>query len=315
MGKRVLVFLTVNFAVIITISIILSMLGVNHYITDQGIDFGSLLIFCSLFGMGGAFVSLYMSKWAAKRMMGVQIIDPNAPGEMGELVHQIHNLAKAARLPKMPDVGIYESPELNAFATGRSRSNSLVAVSTGLLRSMNRDQVEGVLAHEVSHIANGDMVTMTLVQGVVNAFVMFIARIIAFGISQAGSDDEEGMGSSPFMHMMIVIALEMALMPLGMIVVAYFSRGREFRADAGSATLVGSNKMISALEALGRNANSLSAGQDAFASLKIAGRPSRMTKLLSMHPPLEDRIQALKFAGKAPNNKYDSYGNVLRTSQ
>ena len=297
MGRRIAFFFIVNLAIIITISILLSVLGVESYITSTGLNLKALLILCLAFGMGGAFISLWMSKWIAKKMMGVQIIKPGSPGEAGRLVQRIHNIAKAARLPKMPEVGIYPSPEVNAFATGPSKKNSLVAVSEGLLRNMNDDEVEGVLAHEVSHIANGDMVTMTLIQGVVNAFVMFLARVIAFAITSATRrGGEGGIGSSPLAHMFIVIALQIILMPIGMIVVAYVSRKREFRADAGSARLVGRDKMIAALERLRKNMGHMEMEKShaSITSLKISGRPSKFMALLSTHPPLEDRIAALK---------------------
>lgn len=295
MGRRIFLFLIVNFAIIITISILLSVLGVEYYITPRGLDLKDLLIFCLVFGMGGAFISLWMSKWIAKKMMKVQVIKPGSPGEAGRLVQRVHNIAKAARLPKMPEVGIYPSPEVNAFATGPSKKNSLVAVSEGLLQNMNDDEVEGVLAHEISHIANGDMVTMTLIQGVVNAFVMFLARVIAFAIASATSRDKNsGIGSSPIAHIFLVIALELILMPLGMVVVAYVSRKREFRADAGSARLVGRNKMIAALERLRKNMGHMEKGHASITSLKISGRPSKFMAILSTHPPLEDRIAALK---------------------
>src|SRR3989344_3377431 len=174
-AKRVFVFFIVNMAIMVTLSLVLSLLGVGNYYRPGGLDYQTLLIFCSVFGMGGAFVSLLLSKFMAKHMMGVQVLDPRSPGDLGALVQRVHNLARGAGLSKMPEVGIYNSPEPNAFATGPSRNNSLVAVSTGLLDRMKSDEVEGVLAHEIAHIANGDMVTMTLVQGVVNTFVMFLA--------------------------------------------------------------------------------------------------------------------------------------------
>ncbi len=296
-GKRLFLFLFINLAVILSLSILLSLLGVNHYITANGIDFTALLIFCSVFGMGGAFISLWISKPIAKWTMKIKIISPQSPGQFADLVNSVHTLAKAAKLPKMPEVGIYESPEINAFATGPSKSNSLVAVSTGLLESMDQEQTMGVLAHEVAHIANGDMVTMTLIQGVVNTFVMVLARVIAFAVSSAFSrDSEEGIGQSPFMHMMIVFALEMLLMPIGMIVVAHFSRIREFRADKGSATINGRQGMIAALKALqvaqARAYASSSSTHASMSSLQISNRPSKVS-LFSTHPSLEDRIRAL----------------------
>src|SRR6266513_3044461 len=188
-GKRILLFLVVNTLVVVTISLALSLLGVNSRLGSG--RFESLMVFCLVWGMGGAFVSLGLSRLIAKWFMGVQVVDPNtADSSLQELVQMVHRLAQRAGLPEMPEVGIYDSPEVNAFATGPSRSRSLVAVSAGLLNSMGWREVEGVLGHEVSHIANGDMVTMTLIQGIINAFVMFLARVLAFALSQGGRRDE-----------------------------------------------------------------------------------------------------------------------------
>ena len=281
--KRVFLFMAVNLLVMLTISVVLQFLGVGHYLSARGIDYRSLAVFCLVWGMGGAFISLALSRVMAKWSMGVKIIDPRSGDK---LVETVHALARRAGLPVMPEVGIYDSPEINAFATGPTRSRSLVAVSTGLLGSMNKDELEGVLAHEVAHIANGDMVTMTLVQGVVNAFVMFLARIIAFALSR-GDRDSRGMDR------MTVFALEMGLGVLGMVVVAWFSRHREFRADAGSATIGGREKMIAALQALQRRFEP-SDEQEAYATLKIAGGRGGFLALISTHPPIKDRIEALR---------------------
>ncbi len=288
--------MAVNILVVATISILLQILGVKPYLTRYGMDYQSLAIFCLVWGMGGAFISLLISKQMAKWMMGVHVIDGNSTGREERLIVQkVHALAQKAGLTKMPEVGIYESPEVNAFATGPSRSNSLVAVSRGLLNRMNEAEVEGVLGHEVSHIANGDMVTMTLIQGVVNAFVMFLARVIAFAISAAGRerDDRRGFGGSYFL---VQFALEMVFMVLGSMVVAWFSRYREFRADAGSARVAGREKMISSLQALQRvyempipeNA------QPAFQAMKISSHKGGFLRLFSTHPPLEERIERLQ---------------------
>ena len=281
--KRVFLFMAVNLLVMLTISIVLQFLGVGHYLSARGVDYRSLAVFCLVWGMGGAFISLALSRVMAKWSMGVKIIDPRSGDK---LVETVHELARRAGLPAMPEVGIYDSPEPNAFATGPTSSRSLVAVSTGLLESMNQAELEGVLAHEVAHIANGDMVTMTLVQGVVNAFVMFLARIIAFALSR-GDRDSRGMDR------MTVFALEMGLGLLGMVVVAWFSRHREFRADAGSAKLGGREKMIAALHALQRRFEP-SDEQEAFATLKIAGGRGGFLALISTHPPIKDRIEALR---------------------
>ena len=281
--KRVFLFMAVNLLVMLTISVVLQFLGVGHYLSARGVDYRSLAVFCLVWGMGGAFISLALSRVMAKWSMGVKVLDPRS-GDA--LVETVHALARRAGLPAMPEVGIYDSPEPNAFATGPTRSRSLVAVSTGLLESMNKDELEGVLAHEVAHIANGDMVTMTLVQGVVNAFVMFLARIIAFALSR-GDRDSRGMDR------MTVFALEMVLGVLGMVVVAWFSRHREFRADAGSAKLGGREKMIAALQALQRRFEPHDE-QEAFATLKIAGGRGGFLALISTHPPIKDRIEALR---------------------
>ena len=201
----------------------------------------------------------------------------------------MHGLARGARLPALPEVGIYDSPEVNAFATGPTKSRALVAVSSGLLGRMNRDEVEGVLGHEITHVANGDMVTMTLLQGVVNAFVLFFARVVAMAVSQNVRQESRGM-----VNFLVVIVLQIVLSLLGALVVAAFSRWREFRADHGGATLAGTPKMIAALERLRRNAEMVDTSHEALATLKIAGAPSRFMTLLASHPPLEERIARLQ---------------------
>ncbi|HAZ07788.1 MAG TPA: protease HtpX [Elusimicrobia bacterium] len=289
--KRVFLFMAVNLLVVATLSITLQFLGVRPYLSARGLDYGALMTFCLIWGMGGAFISLGLSRIVAKWSMGVQVIDPQeARGESMELLQTVHRLAQTAGLPVMPEVGIYESPELNAFATGPTKSRALVAVSTGLLGSMSRPELEGVLAHELTHVANGDMVTMTLIQGVVNAFVMFLARVIAFAVAQNMERDNRRM-----VQFAVTLALEIALSLLGMVVVAWFSRRREFRADAGGARLAGRGGMIAALEALQRRYEPLES-QTAYASLKIAGKTGGFMALLSTHPPLEVRIAALKGA-------------------
>jgi heat shock protein HtpX len=296
-AKRMVLFFIVNIAMITTISILLSILGVGPYLSKSGLNYESLAVFCLVWGMGGAFFSLAISRITAKWMMGVKVIDPQNSGQYQDLLQRVHLLAKAARLPAMPEVGVYESPEVNAFATGPSKKRSLVAVSTGLLHSMDRDQVEGVLAHEVAHIANGDMVTMTLVQGIINAFVMFIARIAAFAISVAianRSDDSDEAPANPMIFHLVTIVLEIALGILGTMVVAHFSRAREFRADEGGAKLAGREKMRSALERLLQNSNRIDSAHESLATLKISGRRGGFLALFSTHPPLEDRIARLK---------------------
>lgn len=294
--KRIALFLAVNALVMITISVTLNLLGVKPYLTAQGLDFFSLLVFCLVWGMGGAFISLALSRVMAKWMMGVQIIpaDTRDPA-LHNLVQMVHEMARAARLPAMPEVGIYDSPEVNAFATGPSKSRSLVAVSSGLLQRMKAEEVRGVIGHEVAHIANGDMVTMTLIQGVVNAFVMFLARAIAYGLTMSRGQDSEERGGVPMSYYVVQFVLEMVFMVLGSMVVAWFSRYREFRADSGGARLAGRNNMIQALEGLQRTFGQIEPGsQPAIQALKISSPPGRFLRLFSTHPPLEERIERLR---------------------
>ena len=294
MFKRISLFLLTNFLVILTISVVINLLGIQPYLTSSGIDYGSLLAFCAVWGMGGAFISLAISKWMAKRAMGVSIIDPNTSDPASrELVQIVHNLARSARLPKMPEVGIYTSPEVNAFATGPSKSNSLVAVSTGLLDHMDKRELEGVLGHEIAHIANGDMVTMTLIQGVINAFVMFFARIAAFAVSSAMRGNGERSPSFLIQHGLVIL-FDIVFGILGSLVVFYFSRQREFRADRGGATLAGRDKMIKALEKLKRTSELVDRRQESLATLKIAGSPKGFMALFMSHPPLEKWIESLR---------------------
>ena len=299
MFRRFGFFFFVNIGIVLMLSMVLNLLGVKPYLTSYGLDYVSLGIFCLVWGTGGAFISLMISKWIAKKMYGVQIIESHS--QMGWVVNAVHDYAKKAGLHKMPEVGIYESPEINAFATGPSKSNSLVAVSTGLLQKMDRDQVEGVLGHEVSHIANGDMVTMTLIQGIMNAFVMFLARIVAFAIDNATrGNDNRGGGLGIFGYMITVFVFEMIFGLIGQIFVSYFSRAREYRADYGGALLAGRDKMISSLQALQKNYETMvqvqqheSSGQKYFHAMQISSKQGLM-RLLSTHPPLTDRIEALK---------------------
>jgi heat shock protein HtpX len=287
--KRIFLFGLVNVLVVVTISITLSLLGVQPYLTANGLDLGALALFCLIWGMGGAFISLALSRVMAKWMMGVKVIDPKtASGGSLELVRLVHGLAERAGLPAMPEVGIYESPELNAFATGPTKARALVAVSTGLLASMDRASLEGVLGHELTHVANGDMVTMTLIQGVVNAFVMFLARVIAFALTRSLKRESRG-----FVQMLIVIVLQIGLSLLGSLVVAWFSRWREFRADAGGARLAGREKMIGALQRLQERYRPLEA-KPAYAALKIAGKTGGLLSFFASHPPLDARIAALR---------------------
>ncbi len=280
----------------VTISIITSVLGVRGYISNSGLNMTALLTLCLIWGMTGSLISLALSKVMAKWMMGVETIDPRGP--YGHLYASVQRLSQAARIP-MPEVGIYNSPEVNAFATGPSQSSALVAVSTGLLERMNTTEVDGVLAHEVSHIANGDMVTMTLIQGVVNAFTMFLARIISYGVTMAISrnDDDGPSVFSSGIYFIITLVLDILFSILGSLVVAYFSRQREFRADAGGAKLAGRASMIAALENLQRTYEVVDDSRaPSMASLKISSHKGGWFALFSTHPPLEDRIAALKNA-------------------
>ena len=286
--KRILLFLLTNLAIMATLSIVLSVLGVGGYLTATGIDYGALMVFCLVWGMGGAFISLLLSKFIAKMAMGVQVIDGRSGhDDLDWLYRTVQQLATRANIP-MPEVGYYNSAEVNAFATGPSKRRSLVAVSSGLLQTMKRDEVEGVLAHEITHIENGDMVTMTLIQGVVNAFVMFFARIIA-NVARQMVDEK----NSYLVNMLVTIVLDILLGILGMMIVAWFSRAREFRADAGGARLAGRPQMIGALQRLMQTHELVDTRQASLATLKISGKRGFMA-LLSTHPPLEERIAALQ---------------------
>jgi heat shock protein HtpX len=285
-------FLLTNFLIMITLSIIINLLGIQPYLSANGISYESLMLFCLVWGMGGSIISLILSKRMAIWGMGVKVIDPAINhNEYRELVRIVHSLAQRANLRTMPEVGIYDSPEVNAFATGPSRNNSLVAVSTGLLRSMNRIQVEGVLGHEVAHIANGDMVTMTLVQGVVNAFVMFFARIVARIVGQFFRD--ENGRPAVFVESILVLLFDVIFGILGSIVVCYVSRQREFRADTGGAMLAGRDRMIHALQCLAGTRQLVNYDHPEMQTMKISS-PKGLFALLMTHPPLEERIERLK---------------------
>jgi heat shock protein HtpX len=294
-AKRIVLFLLLNAVVILTISVLLRVLGIQPYLTERGIDYGSLMAFCLVWGMGGAFISLALSRVMAKAAMRVQVIDPQSREPMAqELLQTVERLARSAGLP-MPQVGIYQSDDINAFATGPTRSRALVAVSTGLLRKLGRDEVEGVLGHEMTHVANGDMVTMTLLQGVVNAFVMFLARALAFAAAQSmRRDDSENVSFGIYFAVQIV--LEIVFMILGSIVVASFSRWREFRADAGGAHLAGRDRMVRALTALKRDVENVTpqTASPAFAAFRISNRGGGWLGLFASHPPLDERIARLE---------------------
>lgn len=293
MFKRIFLFMLTNILVMVSVSIILSVLGVGNYLTASGINYSALMVFCLVWGFVGSGISLMMSKFMAKRMMGVEIVDDR--GQYGDLVRRVHQLSRQAGLTKMPEVGVYQSNEVNAFATGPSRNNSLVAVSTGLLHQMTSEEVEGVLAHEVAHIANGDMVTMALIQGVVNAFVMFFARIAAFALQNAlsGDRDDDRPANTGWAYHLSVMVFEIAFSFLGMFVIAYYSRIREFRADKGAAQYAGKHKMVSALKRLQQKIDLVDDSQEALKTMKITSKKGLMN-FLSTHPSLEDRIAALE---------------------
>ena len=288
MAKRILLFLVTNLAIMVTLSIVLSLLGISgYYRPGGGLNYSALMVFCLVWGMGGAAISLLISRWIAKKSLGVRLVDgQTGHAELDWLYRTVARLAQSANLP-MPEVGYYESPEVNAFATGPSRSRSLVAVSAGLMRTMRQDEIEGVLAHELSHIQNGDMVTMTLIQGVVNAFVMFLARVIGSIVRNAADERY-----AYLLSMVVTIVLDIVLGILGMMVVAWFSRAREFRADSGAAGLAGREKMIAALRRLQQNTRMIDKSEPELATLKISG--GRAMLLFATHPPLEQRIAALE---------------------
>lgn len=290
--KRIGLFLLVNILVLTTIVIATSLLGVNTYLTAQGIDYYSLLIFAAVVGFSGSTISLLLSKWMAKKMLNVRVLDPEGrlAAQEGQLLNSVHKLARQAGLSKMPEVGIYPSAEVNAFATGPSRNNALVAVSQGLLDRMDRESLEGVLAHEISHVTNGDMVTMTLLQGVVNTFVVFLSRIIAYTLSMFVKDSLRGI-----VHLLSVIVFQILLSILGSIAVMAFSRHREFAADRGGAELAGKHRMIKALKSLQQTVNLVETNADAVATFKISGvRKNGLSQLLATHPGLDERIQRLE---------------------
>jgi heat shock protein HtpX len=292
--KRVLLFLATNLAIMLVLSVVVQVLGLDRFLTAQGFNLGGLLAFAAVFGFGGAFISLALSKWMAKRAMGVQIITQPRTDAERWLVETVRQQAQVRGIG-MPEVGLFESPQPNAFATGARKDAALVAVSTGLLQRMDRKEVEAVLAHEISHVANGDMVTLTLIQGVVNTFVIFLSRIIGNLVDRTVFRSENGRGPAYFIS---VIVAEIVLGILASLIVLWFSRQREFRADHGGATLVGKEHMIAALERLKSAQEPLPAQLAAFG---IAGgrKAGGLKKLFMSHPPLEERIAALRAAALA----------------
>ena len=288
--KRILLFLATNLAVVLVLSVVMQLLGIDQYIAAQGGSAYGLLVFAAVFGFGGALISLAMSKWSAKRMMGVRLIDQPRDNMERWLVDTVRRQAEEAGIG-MPEVGIFESPEPNAFATGANKNKALVAVSTGLIQRMRKEEVEAVLGHEVGHVANGDMVTLTLIQGVVNTFVIFLARIIGNFIDKAIFKNENGGGIGYFV---VVIVCEILLGILASVIVMWFSRKREFRADAAGALLASPQAMVGALEALKRAQHPEGLPQQMAAFGINSGVPSGFKRLFMSHPPLDERIDPLK---------------------
>lgn len=287
--KRVFLFLATNLAIVLVLSVTMRLLGVEPYLNQNGLNLQSLLIFAAVMGFGGSFISLAISKWMAKKSVGAQVIETPRTETERWLMGTVQRQALSAGI-KMPEVAIYESPDVNAFATGMSKNSALVAVSTGLLNQMTRDEAEAVLGHEVSHIANGDMVTLALIQGVVNTFVMFFSRVIGHLVDKVVFKTERGQGPAFFVTMIVA---ELVLGVLASMIVMWFSRRREFRADEGGAKLASRAKMIAALERLSRSHSEPL--PDKMAAFGISGgRASGLKKLFMTHPPLSERIEALK---------------------
>jgi heat shock protein HtpX len=288
---RIALFIGTNIAIIALISVTFRLLGIEGLLQSNNVDLdlNALLVFSAVIGFSGSLISLFISKWMAKRSMGVQVIEQPRNQTERWLVEIVSRQAKNAGI-KMPEVGIFDSPSPNAFATGWNKNDALVAVSTGLLRSMNEQEVEAVLGHEVSHVANGDMVTLALIQGVVNTFVVFLSRVIGHTVDRVVFKTEQGHGPA---FWIVSIVAELVLGVLAMAIVMWFSRYREFRADAGGADLAGRQKMISALQALQRS-HTTEPLPDEMAAFGIFG--GKVQKIFSSHPPLEDRINALRAA-------------------
>ncbi len=293
--KRIFLFLATNLAVVVLLGLVANLLGVNRYLVGTGLNLPSLLVFAAIFGMGGSLISLLMSKWVAKRSVGAQIIEQPRTEVERWLVETVRRQAQAAGIG-MPEVGMYESPEPNAFATGANRNNALVAVSTGLLEQMSAEEVEAVLGHEVSHVANGDMVTLSLLQGVLNTFVIVLARVVGYAVDLALSKNENNRGPGIGYYLASFVA-ELLFGFLASLIVMWFSRYREFHADAGGARLAGRGKMIAALERL-RQLHEPSQLPSEMAAFGInGGLGDGLRKLLMTHPPLEERIAALRQQG------------------
>jgi heat shock protein HtpX len=289
--KRILLFVMTNLAVMVVLGIVINLFGLHRFINEAGLNVGGLLVFSLVVGFGGATISLLMSKFIAKRSTGAEIINDSRDPTHAWIVETVRRFADKAGI-NMPEVGIYEGPP-NAFATGAFKNSALVAVSTGLLQSMTREEVEAVIGHEVAHVANGDMVTMTLIQGVMNTFVVFISRVVGFFVDRVILKNERGVGPGYFIT---TIVMDILLGFVAAMIVAWFSRQREFRADAGAAGLMGRKQpMINALARLG----GLDPGEmpKTMQALGISARPSGLMALFSTHPPMEERIARLQQAG------------------
>lgn len=287
--KRYFLFFVVNIAVLALLSIIFSIFGIEKYSLNYGINYWQLLIFSAIFGFGGAFISLLASKWIAKRMYKINIISTPANNSQKWLLERVAHYAQAMDIP-MPELGIYHSSEVNAFATGSSKKSSLVAFSVGLLETMNKEEIDGVIGHEIAHIANGDMVTMTLIQGVINTFVIFLSRIAANIVSRAlfrGRDNW-------FSYFLITIFFQTIFGILSTPIVCWFSRQREFRADADSAKYGSKEKMIGGLKKLQQLHNKIDTKNKELATMKISGKD--IASIFSTHPPLAERIKRLEVA-------------------
>jgi heat shock protein HtpX len=291
---RIGLFLATNVAILVVISIVFRLLGLEGILAENQVDLNlqALLVMSAIIGFAGSFISLFISKWMAKRSMKVRVIDPQKPANSSEawLVNTVQRQAQQANIG-MPEVGVFDSPDPNAFATGASRNNALVAVSTGLLQHMEQDEVEAVLAHEVSHVANGDMITMALIQGVLNTFVIFLSRLVGFFVDRVVLKNQRGLGIGYFISSIVA---QILLGILASMIAMWFSRRREFRADAGGARLAGNGKMIAALQGLQRQSSQEDLPEQ-LAAFGISGKTkSGLAALFLSHPPLEQRIAALQ---------------------
>jgi heat shock protein HtpX len=293
--KRILLFLATNIAIMLVLAIVLQLLGIEGVLDEQGVDLNleSLLVISAVIGVGGSFISLALSKWMAKRAMGAQVItEPSSQAEIW-LVEKVRQHAQAAGIG-MPEVAIFDSPDPNAFATGARRDHALVAVSTGLLRNMKSDEVDAVLGHEISHVANGDMITLTLIQGVINTFVFFLSRVVGHIVDRVVFKTERGHGPAYFITSIVA---QIVLGILASMIVMWFSRQREFRADAGGARLAGRQNMIAALERLKGSADAPALPDQLGAFGISGGKSGGLRMLFASHPSLDDRIAALKAGG------------------